>query len=343
MYPSCPKQNAAPLATPRIPRCLPAFATLAAVASMASLTGCASLADPALHGATISRPLQDAAEVTLFAAGDIAQCGKAPVSTSGAARTAAMVEKGIAASPDAVVLALGDTTYPSGLPAEFTDCYGPTWGRFKDRTLPAPGNHEYRTPGAAGYFDYFGALAGPDQRGYYSRTVGMWHVVSLNSNLRSPASEAQVAWLREDLAQLRRSDPKACVLAFWHHPFYSSGGHGNNMHMRGVWQTLLDARADVVLSGHDHDYERFGPQDANANIDTRAGLRQFVVGNGGAELSPYGPTKPHSAAQDNSSHGVIRMVLKPDGYEWAFMSVDGGAPRDVGHAACNGAQITSSK
>jgi hypothetical protein len=304
-------------------------------ASMLVLAGCASLARPVLNGAEASRQVFDAADVTLFAAGDIAQCGKQPASRSGAARTADLLGSGIAANPGAVVVALGDTTYPSGTPAEFTDCYGPTWGRFKDRTLPAPGNHEYRTPGASGYFGYFGTLAGPDQRGYYSRTVGSWHVVSLNSNLRPPASDAQIAWLRDDLAVLRRDHPTGCVLAFWHHPFYSSGGHGNNPHMRGIWQALLDAHADVVLSGHDHGYERFGPQDAGANRDANAGLRQFVIGNGGAELSPFTATKPHSEAQDNSSHGVMRMRLKPNGYEWAFLSVEGGAPRDVGHATCN--------
>ena len=274
--------------------------------------------------------------VTVFAAGDIADCRKAPAADSAAARTAALITAGIATDPAAVVLALGDTTYPVGLPAEFSDCYAPTWGQFKSRTLPAPGNHEYYTTGAPGYFGYFGAAAGPAQRGYYSADVGAWHVLSLNSNLKAADADAQLAWLVEDLAVTRRHNPSGCLLAFWHHPLYSSGGHGNNPHMRAAWQALMTARADLVLAAHDHGYERFAPQDAAGNADPEGGIRSFVVGNGGARLTPFTATKANSLAQDNATHGVLKLILNAQGYEWAFLPVDGSAPRDAGTAGCHG-------
>lgn len=305
----------------------------ALLVALSALAGCASLSGNG--GMPPVTPSTSASGVTVFAAGDIADCRKTPAADSGAARTAALIGAGIAADPTAMVLALGDTTYPVGLPAEFADCYAPTWGQFKSRTLPAPGNHEYYTTGAPGYFGYFGAAAGPAQRGYYSTEVGTWHVISLNSNLKAPAADAQLAWLADDLATLRRRDSSACVLAFWHHPLYSSGGHSNNPHMRAIWEALMAARADLVLAAHDHDYERFAPQDAAGNADPAGGIRSFVVGNGGARLTPFTATKANSQAQDNSVHGVIKLVLKARGYEWAFLPVDGSAPRDAGHAGCH--------
>ena len=307
---------------------------LALLLALSALAGCASLAGNG--GMPAHLPAARGDGVTVFAAGDIADCRKARPADSGAARTAALIAAGIAADPAAIVLALGDTTYPVGLPAEFSDCYAPTWGQFKSRTLPAPGNHEYYTAGAPGYFGYFGTAAGPAQRGYYSTDVGAWHVLSLNSNLKTDAAAAQLAWLSEDLAALRRRNPAGCILAFWHHPLYSSGGHGNNLHMRPVWQALMAARADLVLAAHDHGYERFAPQDAAGNADTPAGIRSFVSGNGGAQLTPFTATKANSQAQDNATHGVLKLVLKAQGYEWAFLPVDGSAPRDAGNAGCHG-------
>ncbi len=316
---------------PRAPRSHRSLLKTSLALSVAALAGCASLAG---RDTAVQAP-QEGAVVLLFAAGDIADCRRTTAAQSGAARTAALIERGIANDPSALVLALGDTTYPAGLPAEFTTCYAPTWGRFFAQTLPAPGNHEYYTVGAPGYFGYFGKRAGEDQRGYYSHDVGAWHIVSLNSNLRPPQSEAQIAWLRDDLAKTRARDPHGCVLAFWHHPYYSSGGHGNNPHMRAAWQALQDVKADLVLSGHDHGYERFAPQDATANLAAGQGMRQFVIGNGGADLTPFRATKPNSLAQDNSTHGVLRMSLDATGYQWAFLPVDGSAPRDIGAARCN--------
>lgn len=309
------------------------------------LTACASLPIPHADG----RPAAlvgaigaaGAAGVTVYAAGDIADCRKVAAAQSGAARTAAVIESGLAHDPAAIVLALGDLAYPAGTAAQFSDCYAPTWGRFKARTLPAPGNHEYYTKDATGYFDYFGSIAGPARRGYYSTDRGVWHLLSLDSNLKGAANDAQLGWLNADLAALRAAGAKRCVLAFWHHPFYSSGGHGNNPHMQAIWQALLDARADIVLAGHDHDYERFAPQDSSGNADARNGIRSFVVGNGGATLTPLGPTKRHSQAQDNATLGVLRLQLGAGTYDWAFLPVDGSAPRDSGSGVCHAAADAS--
>ena len=309
---------------------------IAGLAGSILLAGCATLVGPDGLPSAALQPGDGA--VTLFAAGDTAECRKVGAAASGAARTAAVIMAGIGADPASIVIALGDNTYPVGLPAEFTDCYAPTWGQFKARTLPAPGNHEYYTKGAPGYFGYFGTQAGIGERGYFSTDVGRWHIVSLNSNLKPPASDAQLAWLADDLAQMRQRNATGCLLAFWHHPVYSSGGHGNNPYMRAAWDVLHAARADVVLSAHDHDYERFAPQDSDARLDTRSGIRSFVVGTGGARLTPFTATKPNSEAQDNSSHGVLKMLLRPASYDWAFVPVGGAAPRDLGNAGCHAKQ-----
>ncbi|MDF3036156.1 MAG: alkaline phosphatase [Paucimonas sp.] len=280
-----------------------------------------------------SSPLQESAAgpgITLYAAGDIADCRKSLPEKSGAARTAVLVEKMLASDADAVVLTLGDLTYPRGLLAEFEGCYEPTWGRFKHRTFPSPGNHEYYTPGAAGYYQYFGETAGPLRRGYYSFNLGTWHIVSLNSNLKAERYAEQLEWLANDLAQ----HPSRCTLAYWHHPYFSSGGHGNHPFMSQVWRTLESAGAEVVLSGHDHDYERFAPQNAEGIKNEQHGMRQFVVGTGGAHLTRFVFRKPNSEAASNSVYGVLRMVLKENSYEWEFVSIDG-AVLDKDAALCH--------
>jgi len=271
--------------------------------------------------------------VTVYAAGDIARCPSPDASYSGAADTAATIAAGLAQDREAVVLALGDLTYPRGATKEFTDCYAPTWGRFKDRTWPAPGNHEYYTPGAKPYFAYWGARAG---RGYYSVELGGWHIVSLDSNLAPAAHAAQLAWLRADLA----AHPTHCTLAFWHHPLYSSGGHGSVPKMRDAWQLLYEAGAELVLSGHDHDYERFAPQDADGRLDPARGIRQFVVGTGGAYPTPFLLTAAHSEVRDSNRTGVLRLHLYAGGYGWEFVESTrlasfSVAPPDRGSAACH--------
>jgi 3',5'-cyclic AMP phosphodiesterase CpdA len=268
--------------------------------------------------------------VTVYAAGDIALCQSDPA-RSGAAATAAVIAAGLAADPLASVLMLGDATYPRGRAAEFANCYAPTWGQFRERTFPAPGNHEYATAGAAGYFGYFGAAAG---RGYYSVQLGAWRLYSLNSNLGPGQHAAQLAWLRDDLM----AHPTRCTLAYWHHPLYSSGMHGNIAQMKDVWQLLYQAGAELVLSGHDHIYERFAPQDADGRRDDARGIRQFVVGTGGAFATPLFWPRDNSEVRDANHIGVLKLVLDADGYAWEFLDAapDGDGMRmDRGTARCH--------
>jgi hypothetical protein len=269
--------------------------------------------------------------VTIYAAGDIADCRKYKPENSGAGKTARLITPGLAQDRNAAVLSLGDNTYPNGLLDEFTSCFDPTWGRFKNRIYPSPGNHEYNTPSAVGYFSYFGDQAGPSRRGYYSVDLGTWHIVSLNSNLQTLDHQQQVAWLKADLA----AHPARCTLAFWHHPLFSSGGHGNNARVKDLWQALEAAGADVILSSHDHDYERFAPQDSNGRHDEARGIREFVVGTGGAKLTPITWSKTNSVVINNTTHGILRMVLKDNGYEWEFMPVDKDGFTDHGTGLCH--------
>lgn len=302
-----------------------AIAAMVAIAAIAAgLSGCAAR----LSGRA---PLVPGEGIAVYAAGDIADCRWRFPNDSGAAGTADLVARQLAKDGKAAVLTLGDNTYPVGLPAEFTDCYEPTWGRFKKRTFPAPGNHEYYTRGAPGYYSYFGEFAGPNGHGYYSFMLGTWHVIALNSALRNAEFAAQLAWLKAELAQHKAP----CTLAYWHHPVFSSGGHGNNDFMRGVWKELASAGVDVALTSHDHNYERFARQDGEGRRDDARGTRQFVVGTGGAQLSPLRFDKPNSEVNDNSTHGVLKLVLKETGYEWEFMPVAQGGFTDRGAALCH--------
>jgi hypothetical protein len=296
---------------------------------LVGLSGCQS--DKSSTPGNVSTGSIPGKGINVYAAGDIADCKKVAPERSGAAKTAALIEARLAEDPDAVVLSLGDHTYPVGLHEEFTYCYEPTWGRFKDRTYPTPGNHEYYTPKAVGYYTYFGTIAGPGQRGYYSFRLGNWHVISLNSYLKPEEHLVQMEWLKADLEK----NKARCTLAYWHHPFYSSGGHGSSPRMKDAWKVLVESGADVVLSSHDHDYERFSPQDENGREDTKRGMRQFVVGTGGAELTPFWFRKSNSEVSDNSSFGVLRLNLKPTGYEWEFLPIDKDGFRDRGAALCN--------
>jgi hypothetical protein len=274
---------------------------------------------------------------TVYAAGDIARCKHADPRWSGAAATATLVEWALRADPLASVLTLGDHTYPNGTAREFADCYAPTWGRFRARTWPTPGNHEYASKDALPYFDYFGARArGVDGNGYYSLRLGNWQVISLNSNLRGPKHAAQLAWLQAELD----AHPARCTLAFWHHPLYSSGGHLGPGRMQDAWDILYRAGAELVLSGHDHDYERFAPQDAHGRLAAARGLRQFVVGTGGAYATPFLRIRDNSEVREASFDGVLRLRLLDDGYAWQFLAaeperVPAGARLDRGSAPCH--------
>jgi len=252
-------------------------------------------------------------------AGDIALCERRAASEA----TARLLD-----SIDGTVFALGDNAYQSGTAEEFRDCYDGTWGRLKGRTRPVPGNHEYESPGAAPYFDYFGVNAGPRGLGYYSFEMGNWHAIALNSNIPVTADSPQGMWLRADLAANR----SRCTIAYWHHPLFSSGKHGDQPRMRDFWQLLYEAGADIVLSAHDHTYERYAPQSPDGFSDPAQGIRQFVVGTGGA--APYEFTAPRSTSEVRlSALGVLKLTLRADDYDWNFIPVSGAG--DSGTGACH--------
>jgi hypothetical protein len=229
-----------------------------------------------------------------------------------------------------LIFTLGDNAYFQGSRQQYRDCYDTSWGRHKGRTFPVPGNHEYESPGALPYFEYFGELAsGPLADGYYSFEVGAWHAVALNSNVAVGSSSAQAAWLRSDLASSRAR----CTIAYWHHPLFTSGPNGDTQSMREFWRILYDAGAEIVLSAHEHMYERFGPQSPDGHTDTARGIRQFVVGTGGAFLSQPRGLHPNSEKQI-SSFGVLKLTLSSDRYQWEFVPVAGG-PTDGGSGVCH--------
>ncbi len=258
----------------------------------------------------------------MVGAGDIAVCG-----SSGDEATALLLD-----NIEGTVFALGDLAYNDGTTAEFNNCYNPSWGRHKARTKPAPGNHEYQTPGATGYYGYFGAAAGDSAKGYYSYDVGDWYVVVLNSNITRTAGSAQELWLRSDLA----ASTKTCTLAYWHHPrFSSSSVHGNDVSVQPFWQALYDFNADVILGGHDHTYERFAPQTPSGAADAARGIREFVVGTGGRGHYAIGTAKPNSQVRHTGTFGVLKLTLWAGNYAWEFVPVAGGTFTDSGTGTCH--------
>ena len=309
----------------------------------------------ALRRATFVQPTP-AGPPVLVGAGDIAACDARYQDEA----TAALLDR-----IDGTVIAVGDDAYPNGAPADFRPCYDQSWGRHKARTRPAAGNHEYITPGALGYFEYFGPISNPPF-GYYSYNLGSWHVIVLNSTPqvyachppeveegeaevtrlaewgpvqlptlptsptagRACAGDAvQQAWLVNDLTAHRRHQ---CTLVYFHHPRFSSGRHGNHYQMQRVWDILYEFRADVVVSGHDHLYERFAPQDPDGRLDPKRGIRQFTVGTGGAPLYEFARIQPNSERRDNQAHGVIKLTLGDRSYGWEFVPVAGNTFTDSG-------------
>lgn len=262
----------------------------------------------------------------LVGAGDIAEC-----SPGGDSDTADVVER-----VEGIVFTLGDNAYERGTSTDFQECYGPTWGRpaIKDRTMPVVGNHEYESSGAEGYFRYFGAAAGDPDEGWYAYDAGAWRVYVINSNCGEiggcETGSGQERWLREDLA----ANPQACVAAMWHHPRFSSGEHGNNDNMADIWRTLQDAGAELVLTGHDHSYERFGPQDASGRADG-GGLVEFVVGTGGRDPRPFRAPEPNSLVRESPMFGVIRLDLAPTSWTFEFLPVAGASFEDSGSGTCH--------
>jgi hypothetical protein len=258
--------------------------------------------------------------VVLVGAGDIANSGSGDMATC----------KLIDAMPNAQVFTAGDNAYSSGSASNFSSYYAPTWGRFKNRTRPAPGNHDYNTSGAKPYYGFFGANAGPSGRGYYSYNYGDWHIVSLNSNISMAAGSAQEKWLRADLAANRT----ACALAYWHHPRFSSGSHGSSTKSSAIWKALYDAGAEIVVVGHDHDYERFAPMTASGALDKARGIREFVAGMGGTGHRSMGKIA-NSEARNASTFGVLKLTLAPSSYQWEFVPVAGKTYKDSGSGTCH--------
>jgi len=229
--------------------------------------------------------------------------------------------------------------------------FDPTWGRLNSLIWPAPGNHEYGTSGAAGYFGYFGSRAGDPSLGYYSYDLGSWHLIALNSNCADPVSSgppscanmdagrvtaAELTWLNQDLA----AHPGVCTLAYWHHPRFSSGIHGDDPGTARLWDALYAHNADIALNGHDHDYERFGPQGPASNADPQHGIREFVVGTGGKSHYPFlGAPSPNSEVRNGATFGVLFLTLRSGSYEWRFQAEDG-TLLDSGANACHSASTS---
>jgi hypothetical protein len=251
-------------------------------------------------------------------AGDIAMCDRNSLAT------AALLD-----SIGGFIFTLGDNAYFQGTRQQYRDCYDTTWGKHKGRTFPVPGNHEYESPGALPYFEYFGEMVGgPQGQGYYSFEVGDWHAVALNSNIAMGSSSSQAAWLRADLAASRAR----CTIAYWHHPLFTSGPDGDTQAVRELWRILYEANADIVLNAHEHMYERFAPQDPDGRADPVRGMRQFIAGTGGAFL--YQPTTLHPNSEIRiSSFGILKLTLSSDRYQWEFIPTAGAT--DGGSGLCH--------
>jgi hypothetical protein len=287
--------------------------------------------EPAYDGPPVVGP-------RIAAAGDIA-CDPASAAyqggagIGGACRQRATSDLLVAGGYGAV-LALGDLQYQNGAEAKFRASYDPTWGRVKAITRPVPGNHEYETRDAADYYAYFGPAGGDPTRGYYSFDVGAWHVVALNSNCSAVGGclvgSPQERWLRDDLA----SHPARCTLAFWHHPRFSSGSHGTDATYTAFWQALDDAGADVVLVGHDHDYERFAPQTPSGELDLERGIREFVVGTGGKSQRSFSTIRPNSQVRNATTFGILELTLGAAAYRWRYRPAVGSFT-DSGATRCH--------
>ena len=270
---------------------------------------------------TVVAPPPPGASVVFVGAGDIGDCGR-----DAKEQTARLLD----AIPG-TVYTTGDNAYPDGTDEDYANCYHDSWGRHRDRTRPTPGNHDYHTTGAAPYYRYFGENAGPAGRGYYSFDLGEWHIIALNSNVSMSATSAQVTWLKADLA----ANTKRCTLAYWHHPRFSSGDHGNATSTQPLWDVLYAADADLILAGHDHNYERFAPQTPTGAADPVRGIREFVVGTGGRSFYNFGTIRANSEVRNNNTWGVLKLTLHADRYDWEFVPVAGKTFTDTGTGMCH--------
>jgi calcineurin-like phosphoesterase family protein len=266
----------------------------------------------------------------LLAAGDIAECDH-----QGDEATARILSE----YPNAKIATLGDNAYQHGTLEEFQKCYAPSWGQFKDRTRPATGNHDEATKNAQGYWDFFGARGGPYDRYYYSYDLGPWHVVVLNSDCwrvdGCEPDDPQAQWLRRDLEQ----HPNLCTLAYWHRPPFSSGRYGDpkeTERVRPLWRVLYEEGADVLLTGHEHSYERFAPMNAGGERDDAGGVRLFVVGTGGGNLRDFeNDPLPTTDVRQDHTWGVLKLTLNPTSYDWKFLPVAGKTFADSGSGPCH--------
>ncbi len=270
-------------------------------------------------------PPPPAPDAVLVGAGDIASC-----TTNRDEQTAALVD----ALPSATVFTVGDNAYLHGSTSDYASCYAPSWGRFRARTHPAAGDDDYDTGNANAYFSYFGAAAGAPGQGWYAYDLGAWRIYVLNSQCAAVGGcgtgSPQLAWLQRDLA----GNPRRCVAAIWHTPRYSSGTNGSYADTQPLWAALADAGAELVLSGHDHDYERFQPLSAAGQPDAN-GLRQFVVGTGGAGGGAFPRNTPGSAARSASAIGVLELTLHPASYDYRFLPIPSRPYADSGTVACH--------
>jgi hypothetical protein len=260
----------------------------------------------------------------LVGAGDIAAC-----ESPGDEATAALLD-----DIEGTVFTAGDNAYEDGSADDFRACYESSWGRHRDRTRPAPGNHDWGTDDLAGYLDYFGDAAAPEGTPWYSFDLGSWHVIVLDSECRKaggcdPDSD-QGRWLAADLA----ANETACTAAIFHYPLFSSGEHGNIKRVAPFWDALYAAGADVILNGHDHDYERFAPQDPTGREDRERGIRQFVVGTGGKSLRAFDDVRPNSELRASFTFGVLALTLRDGAYDWRFHPTTG-TFSDAGTAHCH--------
>ena len=255
-------------------------------------------------------------DVVLVGAGDISECDN-----DNDELTAQLLD-----SIPGTVFTTGDNAYDNGTIDEYNTCYGPTWGRHKDRTKPVPGNHEYNTEGAAGYFQYFNNIPS-----YYAYSLGGWRIYALNSEIDVSENSFQLTWLREDLA----TNPSQCALAYWHRPRWSSGNHhGSDEDLQDLWRILYEAGVELVVNGHEHHYERFSEMNAEG-VATSPGLREFVVGTGGRDHYGFGRPLPASEVREDSTYGVLKLTLHADSYDWEFIPIAGSTFTDSGSTNCH--------
>jgi hypothetical protein len=294
--------------------------------------------DPSAAGSgTTVHAHRGAAEV-LVGAGDIADCSD----LFGASATAKLL-----ASIPGTVFVVGDLAYGDGTSADLMRCYDKTWGQYRQRTRPAPGNHEYETKDAPadalGYFQYFDGAAGPAREGYYSYDLGVWHIIVLNSNCSEVkggcnAGSPQERWLREDLV----AHPSFCQLAYFHHPLYSSSLTEPDKELEPMWTDLYQAGVELVINGHAHNYERFAPQDPNGAVDPVRGIREIIVGTGGKDHAKFLGVSRNSEVRNNDSFGVLSLTLYPRRYTWKFIPIAGAHFTDAGGGNCHEAIGTGS-